>query len=50
MIADIWYADEYRRYLAARPGVSVEQRRLGWRFWYGGPVAATALVTARRRE
>jgi len=27
----------------------VERRRLGWRFWYGNPFAATSLVTASKR-
>lgn len=48
MIADIRHAGEYQRYLAARPGASVQRRRLGWRFWYGGPQAATTLVAVRR--
>ena len=25
---------------------NVERRRLGWRFWWGNPVAATTLLTA----
>jgi arsenite methyltransferase len=48
MIADIRYAAEYQRYLAAQAGTSVECRRLDWRFWYGGPQAATNLVVVRR--
>lgn len=28
--------------------ISVATRRLGWRFWYGNPVAGTSLVTARK--
>jgi arsenite methyltransferase len=48
VIADIRYAAEYQRYLAAQCGTSVECRRLGWRFWYGGPQAATMLVAVRR--
>jgi SAM-dependent methyltransferase len=47
MIADILHTAEYRRYVAARPGMRVEYRRLGWRFWYGGPHVATALVKIR---
>jgi hypothetical protein len=26
----------------------VLRRRLGWRFWWGNPVAATTLLTARK--
>jgi arsenite methyltransferase len=48
LIADIHYTGEYARRLAAFPDASVEHRRLDWRFWYGGPQAATSLVTMRR--
>ena len=48
LLADIRYASNYERYLAAQPGALVERRRLDWRFWYGGPQAATTLVTMRR--
>lgn len=49
LLADIRHTAEYARRLAALPDASVEHRRLGWRFWYGGPQAATGLVTMRRR-
>jgi ubiquinone/menaquinone biosynthesis C-methylase UbiE len=29
-------------------GAATTRRRLGWRFWYGNPVAATSLVTASK--
>jgi arsenite methyltransferase len=48
LLADIGHAADYQRYLAAQPGAAVERRRLDWRFWYGGPHAATSLVTLRR--
>ncbi len=48
LLADILRTDEYARRLARLPGASVEHRRLDWRFWYGGPQAATSLVTMRR--
>jgi arsenite methyltransferase len=48
LLADIRYASNYERYLATQPGAVVERRRLDWRFWYGGPQAATTLVTMRR--
>ena len=49
LIADIGHTAEYARRLARLPGASVEHRRLDWRFRYGGPYAATSLVTTRRR-
>lgn len=49
LIADIGHTAEYARRLARLPGASVEHRRLDWRFWYGGPYAATSLATMRRR-
>ncbi len=48
MLADFRYTADYQRYLAGRLGAAVERRRLDWRFWYGGPYAATSLVTMRR--
>jgi arsenite methyltransferase len=27
----------------------IARRRLGWRFWYGNPLAGTSLVTASKR-
>jgi len=38
------YEDELRRLGAAK----IERRRLGWKFWWGNPVAATALLTASK--
>lgn len=49
LLADFRHTDEYARSLATLPGASVEHRRLDWRFWYGGPQAATRLVTMRRQ-
>jgi SAM-dependent methyltransferase len=40
------YADELRRIGLA----DVQTRSLGWRFWYGGPWGASAVVTARSVE
>jgi arsenite methyltransferase len=48
MLADIWHAAEYERYLSAQPRTRVERHRLGWRCWYGGPHAATTLIKVRR--
>ena len=44
MIVDFRHTAEYARYFSAQPGAVVERQRLGWRFWYGGPQAATTLV------
>jgi len=48
LIADFRHTATYQQHLAAQPGTAVERRRLDWRFWYGGPQAATTLVTMRR--
>jgi arsenite methyltransferase len=48
LIADVFYARDYARWFAARPGVEVERRRLGWRLWFFGPLLATQLVTVVR--
>lgn len=44
LIADFRHTIEYARYVSAQGGASVERHRLDWRFWYGGPQAATTLV------
>jgi ubiquinone/menaquinone biosynthesis C-methylase UbiE len=50
MIADIRGTRHHEAQLA-RAGMSdVTRRRLGWRFWWGGPWAATRLVTASKPE
>lgn len=48
LIADFRCTAEYERYCATQLGAVVERQRLGWRFWYGGPQAATALVRVQR--
>jgi SAM-dependent methyltransferase len=48
-IADIRAAHVYASTLRALGAVDVTRRRLGWRFWWGNPLAATSLVTATRR-
>jgi ubiquinone/menaquinone biosynthesis C-methylase UbiE len=45
-IADIRATSHYERALDALGAVHVQRRRLGWRFWWGNPFAATSLVTA----
>ena len=47
-IADIRSTGAYARALKQLGAVDVKRERLGWRFWYGNPVAATSLVTARK--
>jgi arsenite methyltransferase len=47
MIADIQHTDQYFRYFSSQPKTTVERRRLGWRFWYGGPHAGTTAVKVR---
>ena len=48
LIADIGRTRAYRRFLAAQPGTLVERRVPGWRFWFGGPHRATALISVMR--
>lgn len=47
-IADIRYAGRYVSELRRLGLRDVAATRLGWRFWYGNPFAATRLVTARK--
>lgn len=49
VIADIRAAREYEENLRGLGALHVERRRLGWRFWWGNPIAATTLVTAVKR-
>jgi SAM-dependent methyltransferase len=49
VIADIRYvADRYAAHLRGRGMEDVQVRDLGWRFWYGAPLLATSVVTARK--
>jgi ubiquinone/menaquinone biosynthesis C-methylase UbiE len=48
LIADMRTTGEYADRLLRRGMVSVRRSGLGWRFWYGGPWAATSLVTATK--
>jgi len=47
VIADIRATRVYESTLAGL-GAAVTRRRLGWRFWWGNPVAGTSLVTASK--
>jgi arsenite methyltransferase len=50
LIADIWATRQYRAHLAKLGMSSIARCRLGWRFWWSGPWAATRLVTATKPE
>lgn len=50
VIADIRATRQYQAQLAKLGMNDVARRRLGWRFWWGGPWAATRLVTATKPE
>jgi hypothetical protein len=45
-IADIRATGLYAATLHSLGAEAVARRRLGWRFWYGNPLAGTTLVTA----
>jgi arsenite methyltransferase len=47
-IADIRTTKLYADTLASLGAKNIQRRRLGWRFWWGNPIAATALVTATK--
>ena len=48
VIADIRATRLYASTLAELGAAAVTRRRLGWRFWWGNPFAATSLVTASK--
>ena len=48
-IADIRATARYAGTLSELGATGIARRRLGWRFWYGNPFAATSLVTASKR-
>jgi len=47
-IADIRATAVYEDALRALGAASVERHRLGWRFWWGNPVAGTTLLRASK--
>jgi arsenite methyltransferase len=49
-IADIRATARYVETLRGAGATAVARRRLGWRFWYGNPFAATSLVTASKPD
>jgi SAM-dependent methyltransferase len=48
LLADFKFVADYAKTLREAGLSEVQTRGLGLRFWYGGPWAATSLVTARR--
>jgi len=48
VIADIRATRIYEEALRTLGASNVERRRLGWRFWWGNPVAATTLLAASK--
>jgi SAM-dependent methyltransferase len=48
VIADIRATAVYADALRALGARNVERHRLGWRFWWGNPVAGTTLLTASK--
>ncbi len=50
VIADIRATSIYANELRRLGAPNVERHRLGWRFWWGNPVAATTLLTASKSQ
>ena len=50
VIADIRATAIYEDALRALGASDVVRRRLGWRFWWGNPIASTTLLTASRNR
>lgn len=48
VIADIRATSIYEDALRKLGASNVERRRLGWRFWWGNPIAGTTLLTASK--
>ena len=48
VVADIRATAVYERALRALGASAIERRRLGWKFWWGNPIAATTLLTASK--
>ena len=49
-IADIRHTARYAGTLTELGASQIRHRRLGWRFWYGNPVAGTSLISASKRN
>ena len=50
ILVDIRAARTYEDHLRKLGASNVIRKRLGWRFWWGNPFAATSLVTASKPE
>lgn len=50
VIADIRATAIYAEALQTLGALNVERRRLGWKFWWGNPIAATTLLTAAKAQ
>jgi arsenite methyltransferase len=50
VIADIRATGLYADVLRTLGASNIERHRLGWRFWWGNPVAATTLLTASKPQ
>jgi SAM-dependent methyltransferase len=48
VIVDFQGLRDYARRLRHNGMAEIEQRGLGWRFWYGGPWTASRMITAKR--
>jgi arsenite methyltransferase len=48
VVADIRATALYERALRALGASAIQRRRLGWKFWWGNPIAATTLLTASK--
>jgi ubiquinone/menaquinone biosynthesis C-methylase UbiE len=48
VVADIRATALYESALRALGASGIERHRLGWRFWWGNPFAATTLLTASK--
>lgn len=48
VVADIRATSVYADALRTSGAADVARRRLGWRFWWGNPIAATILLTATK--
>ena len=50
VIADIRATGTYEDALRALGASDIDRRRLGWRFWWGNPIAGTTLLTASKPQ
>jgi ubiquinone/menaquinone biosynthesis C-methylase UbiE len=48
MIVDIRHVATYQQWLAQHGLTNLHRRRLGWRYWYGGPWVGAELLTGTR--